>query len=288
MVFETPRLGDGSLSRFATVRARLGAVAPAPWLILMRVHRMLYGLRTALVFIAFVLLTFLAVPQAEELALARAESPLALIRMLIAVIWFSATIWHCSDAKARSRPILLAGRLAAFRRSVMPALLAVGFAAVMAVSEVRAMYMAAALPRDPIRLYPILEMQSLGLVILPAALRSAEGRARRFLWRAGQAIVRSLRSRSLFGVAGLTLFIWAFSAPVGFAWTVGPEATLLFAASCWLIAITYGQLYCHRAWAAISLVFDDIHLRPSQLAGTINQRVLEPLAFQVVLHLAGR
>jgi hypothetical protein len=174
--------------------------------------------------------------------------------MLIAMIWFSATIWHCSDAKFRSRPILLAGRLAAFRRSAMPAFLAVGFAGVMAVSEFRAMYITATLPRDPIRPYPILEMQSLGVLIFPAALRSVEARARRHLWCLGLALVRTLRSRSLFGLVGLALFVWAFSAPVDFAWTVGPEATLLFAASCWLTVITYAQLYWRRAWAAIPLV----------------------------------
>jgi hypothetical protein len=239
------------LSRFAIVRAWIGAVAAMLRLFLRKVHRTLYGSRTTLAFIAIILLTFLAAPQAEELALARADSPLALIRMLVALIWFSATIWHCSDAKFRSTPILLAGRLAAFRRSAMPTLLAVGFAGVMAVSEVRAMYMAAALPRDPIRLYPIIEMQSLGVLIFPAALRSVEARARRHLRYAGLALVRTLRSRSLFGVAGLALFVWAFSTPIGFTWTVGPEATFLFAASCWLTAITYTQLYWRRAWAAI-------------------------------------
>ncbi|KJC40240.1 hypothetical protein UB31_28650 [Bradyrhizobium sp. LTSP849] len=254
MVFETPRRRDGSLSRFAIVRAWLGAVTGALRLFLRRVHRTLYGSRTTLAFITIILVTFLAAPQAEELALARAESPLAQIRMLIAIIWFSATIWHCSDRKCRSRPILLAGRLAAFRRSAMPALLAVGFAGVIAVSEVRAMHMAATLPHDPIRLYPIIEMQSLGVLIFPAALRSVEARARRHLWCIGHALVRTLRSRSLFGVAGLALFVWAFSTPIGFAWTVGPEATLLFAASCWLIAITYAQLCWRRAWAAIPLV----------------------------------
>jgi hypothetical protein len=35
------------------------------------------------------------------------------------------------------------------------------------------------------------------------------------------------------------------------------------------------------------LLVDDLYLCPSQLAGTINQRVLQPLAFQIVLHLAG-
>jgi hypothetical protein len=242
------------LSRFAIVRAWLGAIAAALRLFLRRVHRTLYGSRTTLTFITIILLTFLAAPQAEELALARAESPLARIQMLIAVVWFSATIWHCSDAKFSSRPILLAGRLAAFRRSAMPTLLAVGFAVVMAVSEVRAMQMAAALPRDPIRLYPIIEMQSLGILMIPAALRYVKARTRRHLWCVGLAFVRALQSRLLFGVIGLALFAWAFSAPVEFAWTVGPEATLLFAASCWLTAITYAQLYWRRAWLAIPLV----------------------------------
>lgn len=148
MVFDSPRRKDGPLSRFAIVRALLGAVAAMLRLFLRNVHRTLYGSCTTLAFIAIILVTFLAAPQAEELALARVKSPLALIRMLVALIWFSATIWHCSDAKLRSRPILLAGRLAAFRRSAIPALLAVGFAGVMAVSEVRAVQVAAALPRS--------------------------------------------------------------------------------------------------------------------------------------------
>src|SRR5258708_7431350 len=165
-MFESPKRRGDTVSRFAIVRAWFGAVPAVLRLFLRRVHRTLYGSRTTLAFIAIILLTFLTAPQAEELALARAESPLALIRMLVAVIWFSATIWHCSDAKFRSRH-LLAGRLASFQRSAMPALLAVGFAGVIAVSEVRAMHMAATLSRDPIRLYPILEMQSLGVLIFP-------------------------------------------------------------------------------------------------------------------------
>ena len=203
------------MSRFAIVRALLGAVAAMLRLFLRNVHRTLYGSCTTLAFIAIILVTFLAAPQAEELALARVESPLALIRMLVALIWFSATIWHCSDAKLRSRPILLAGRLAAFRRSAIPATLAVGFAGVMAVSEVRAVQVAAALPRDPIRLYPILEMRSLGVLIFPAALRSVEARARRHLGCVGLALVRTLRSRSVFGGASVGLFLWAFATPVG-------------------------------------------------------------------------
>ncbi|WP_128931052.1 patatin-like phospholipase family protein [Bradyrhizobium zhanjiangense] len=242
------------MSRFVIIYTSLSAVAAVLRVFLRRVHRTLYGVRTTLAFIAVILVTFLATSQAEELALTRAESPLALIRMLIAVIWFSATIWHCSDAKFRSSPILLAGRLAAFRRSAVPALLAVGFVGVMAISEVRAMQMAAALPRDPIRMYPILEMQSLGILMIPTALRSVKTRTRRHLSCVGQAFVRALRSRLLFVVISLALFAWAFSAPVGFAWTVGPEGTLLFAASCWLTAITYAQLYWRREWVAIPLV----------------------------------
>ena len=46
----------------------------------------------------------------------------------------------------------------------------------------------------------------------------------------------------------------AFSAPIGFAWTVGPEATPLLAASCWMTAIIYAKLCWIRAWAAIPLV----------------------------------
>ena len=204
MVFDSPRRKDGPLSRFAIVRALLGAVAAMLRLFLRNVHRTLYGSCTTLAFIAIILVTFLAAPQAEELALARVESPLALIRMLVALIWFSATIWHCSDAKLRSRPILLAGRLAAFRRSAIPALLAVGFAGVMAVSEVRAVQVAAALPRDSDScLYPILEMRSLGVLIFPAALRSVEARARRHLGCVGLALVRTLRSRSVFGGASV-------------------------------------------------------------------------------------
>ena len=241
------------MSCFTIVRIWVAAVAATLLLLLRRMHRTLYGSRTTLAFISLILVTFLVAPQAEELALARAESPLARIRMLIALIWFTATIWHCCDAKFRYRPILLAGRLAAFRRSALPALLAISFAGTMAAYEVCAMHMAAALPHDPIRLYPLLEMQS-GVLIFAAALRSIEARARRNLWHIGRALVWTLRSRSLFGVVGLALFVWAFSAPIGFAWTVGPEATLLFAASCWLTAITYAQLYWRRAWAAIPLV----------------------------------
>jgi len=37
---------------------------------------------------------------------------------------------------------------------------------VMAAAEFRMMHMATALPRDPVRLYPILEMQSLGILIV--------------------------------------------------------------------------------------------------------------------------
>ncbi|MGY3621932.1 hypothetical protein [Bradyrhizobium sp. USDA 10063] len=237
----------------AIIRAWLGAIGAMLRFLGRRAHTTLYGARTTLAFIAVILLTFLAAPQAEELAMARAEAPLAQMRMLVALIWFSATIWHCSDTMFRSRRILLAGRVAAFRRSVMPALLAISFAAVMAASEVRAMHIAAAMPLHPIRPYPLLELQSLGVLILPAALRSVEMYARRDLWCAGLALVRTLRSRLLFGAVGLALFVWAFFTPVGFAWTVGPEATLLLAASCWLTAVTYAQLYWRRAWAAIPL-----------------------------------
>jgi len=220
MMLGVSRPRDGSSSRFAVFRARIEKFAPILRL-LRRVHRTLYGARTTIAFIAVVLVTFLGAPQAEELGLACAESPLALSRMLVAVVWFAAIVWHCSDAKFRSKRMLLAGRLAAFRRSAVPVLLAVGFVGAMAVAEFRMMQIAAALPRDPVRLYPILEMQSLGILILPAALRLAEASARHRLWHACLALVRILRSRFLFGGAGLALFVWAFSTPVNFAWTLG-------------------------------------------------------------------
>ncbi|MET4212841.1 hypothetical protein [Bradyrhizobium sp. LA2.1] len=241
------------MSRLAIVHGWLGTVGALLWLLLRRVHRTTCGAGTTIVFISIVLAVFLLVPQAEELALARAESLPAFARMLIASIWFSVTIWHCADAKFRSRPILLAGRLAAFRRSVMPALLAVGFAGLMAIAEVRALHRAALLPRDPIHLYPLLEMQSLGVLIFPAALRSIGARARSYLRCCCLALVRTLRRRLLFGIAVAALFAWAFLAPIKFAWSVGPEATLLIAASCWLTAITYAQLHWRRIWVAIPL-----------------------------------
>ena len=61
------------MSRFAIVRALLGAVAAMLRLFLRNVHRTLYGSCTTLAFIAIILVTFLAAPQAEELALARVE-----------------------------------------------------------------------------------------------------------------------------------------------------------------------------------------------------------------------
>jgi hypothetical protein len=42
------------------------------------------------------------------------------------------------------------------------------------------------------------------------------------------------------------------------------------------------------ARGAAQIVVDNIYVRPSKLTGTISERVLKPLTFQVVLNLAGR
>jgi hypothetical protein len=239
------------LSNLGILREWLGALNAGLWTFLKTVHLILYGARTTLVFIAFIVFAFVAMPQAEELALTRVESPLALLRVVGGFVWFAATIWHCCEAKISSSAVSLAGDFATFCRRTMPTLLAIGFAGTMVAAELQALHTAALLPTEPVRLYPVLEMHSLGIVFLPGILRSIDGRVGRYLACTGEAVLLALRSRNLFGLAHLALFVWAAAAPIGFAWTVGPEATLLLAASCWLTAITYAQLYWRRKWGPV-------------------------------------
>jgi hypothetical protein len=221
--------------------------------------RVVFGFRTALAAAILVVATLALLPQTFELFLIRWEARGALARTAVVCVWLSLVLWHCCDAKLRSLALPLADPKEATIRRAMPLTVALAFLLGIVLTEIYAAFSLAALPREPIRLYPLLQMKSLGWITPGLGFPMLAGIVAR-TWRLRAWLIelrhltarfhplaaRVVRSAPLFLGVHAALFLWGAVWPISFAWTIGTEATLLVGVSCWLTFLTYAQVHWRR------------------------------------------